>query len=57
MTTVPMPLMIAPSWTVEYSSLAIGIGPVSRTRGVIILGEFQVGSGLADRVGGVLAGL
>ena len=31
-TTVPMPLVIAPSWTVAYSSLAIGIGPVSRTR-------------------------
>ncbi len=32
MTTVPTPLMMAPSCTVEYSSLAIGIGPVSRTR-------------------------
>ncbi len=30
--TVPIPLTIAPSWTVENSSLAIGTGPVSRTR-------------------------
>ena len=32
MRTVPTPLTIAPSWTVAYSSLAIGTGPVSRTR-------------------------
>ena len=31
-TTVPMPLVIAPSCTVAYSSLAIGTGPVRRTR-------------------------
>ena len=30
--TVPMPLTTAPSWTVANSSLAIGTGPVSRTR-------------------------
>ena len=41
--------------TVAYSSLAIGIGPVRRTR-AIVAGEFQVGCGLPDRVGGVLAG-
>ena len=41
MRTVPRPLTMAPSWTVEYSSLAIGIGPVSRTRASKSLANFR----------------
>ena len=41
--TVPMPLMMAPSWTVAYSSLAIGTGPVRRTARAVFAGEFEIG--------------
>ncbi len=37
--------------------MAIGTGPVSRTRALYSLGEIQIGRRLPDRVGRVLAGL
>ena len=57
MRTVPIPLTIAPSCTVAYSSLAIGTGPVSRTRAPYSPAKFEIGRRLPDRVGGILAGL
>ena len=44
--TVPMPLVIAPSWTVAYSSLAIGTGPVSRTRAWYLPGKSRSAAAL-----------
>ena len=52
-----MPLTTAPSATVANSSLAIGTGPVSRTRAPYLPGKIEIAGGLPDRVGGVLAGL
>ena len=45
--TVPIPLTIAPSATVANSSLAIGTGPVSRTRAPEFTGKIEILGGLA----------
>ena len=52
-----MPLTIAPSCTVAYSSLAIGTGPVSRTRALYWPAKLRSVAALPDRVGRILAGL
>ncbi len=44
--TVPMPLTRAPFWTVAYSSLAIGTGPVSLTRAWYLPGKSRSAAAL-----------